>query len=80
MEIKLKNLANAINETRYLNIKETLGDDYAKIILQDNDTPYGGTAFEDETLGEFMDEVGIKPTDSMKKLNQALKDCGIKTL
>lgn len=80
MEIKVKHLANAINETRHLNIKEILGDDYAKIILQDDNTPYGGTAFEDETLGEFMDEVGIKPTDSMKKLNQALKDCGIKTL
>ena len=80
MEIKLKDLANAINKNRHLNIKETLGDDYAKIILQDDDTPYGGTAFEDETLGEFMDEVGIKPTDSMKKLNKALKDCGIKTL
>lgn len=80
MEIKLKDLANAINETRHLNIKERLGDDYANIILQDDNTPYGGTAFEDETLGEFMDEVGIKPTDSMKKLNQALKDCGIKTL
>ena len=80
MEIKVKYLANAINETRHLNIKEALGDNYAKIILQDDDTPYGGTAFEDETLGEFMDEVGIEPTDSMKKLNQALKDCGIKTL
>lgn len=80
MEIKVKHLANAINETRHLNIKEILGDDYAKIILQDDNTPYGGTAFEDETLGEFMDEVGVKPTDSMKKLNQALKDCGIKTL
>lgn len=80
MEIKVKHLVNAINETRHLNIKETLGDDYANIVLQDNDTPYGGTAFEDETLGEFMDEIGIKPTDSMKKLNQALKDCGIKTL
>lgn len=80
MEIKVKNLAQAINECRHLNIKETLGDDYAKIILQDDDTPYGGTAFEDETLEEFMDEVGIKPTDSMKKLNKALHDCGIKTL
>ena len=55
MEIKVKYLANAINETRHLNIKEALGDNYAKIILQDDDTPYGGTAFEDETLGEFMD-------------------------
>lgn len=80
MKIKVSALANAINETRHLNIKERLGDNYANIVLQDDNTPYGGTAFEDETLGEFMDEVGIKPTDSMKKLNQALKDCGIKTL
>ena len=80
MKIKVRNLAQAINECRHLNIKERLGDDYANIVLQDDNTPYGGTAFEDETLGEFMDEVGIKPTDSMKKLNQALKNCGIKTL
>lgn len=80
MKIKVSALANAINETRHLNIKERLGDDYANIILQDDNTPYGGTAFEDETLGEFMDEVGIKPTDSMQKLNKALKNCGIKTL
>lgn len=61
-------------------IKEYLGDNYEEIILQDDDTPYGGTAYVDETLGEFMDSIGLEGTDSMKQLNIALKDCGIKTL
>ena len=61
-------------------IKEYLGDNYEEIILQDDDTPYGGTAYVDETLGEFMDSIGLEGTHSMKQLNIALKDCGIKTL
>lgn len=63
-----------------MKIEECLGNNYKKIILQDDDTPYGGTAYIDETVGEFMDSIGLKGTHSMKQLNMALKDCGIKTL
>ena len=63
-----------------MNIEEYLGNDYKEIILQDDDTPYGGTAYIDETLGEFMDSIGLEGTHNMDELNTALKDCGIKTL
>ena len=63
-----------------MKIKEYLGNDYKEIILQDDDTPYGGTAYIDETLGEFMNSIGLKETHTMKRLNIALKNCGIQTL
>lgn len=63
-----------------MKIEEYLGNNYRKIILQDDNTPYGGTAYIDETLGEFMDSIGLKGTHTMKQLNIALKDCGIQTL
>ena len=63
-----------------MRIKQYLGNNYREIILQDDDTPYGGTAYIDETLGEFMDSIGLEGTQSMKQLNIAVKDCGIKTL
>lgn len=64
-----------------MNIKEYLGDNYRNIILEDdNSVEYGGTAYYDETVEEFMDSIGLKETDNINKLNKALKDCGIQTL
>lgn len=61
-------------------IKDYLGDDYKNIILEDDDTPWGGVAYCDETLGEFMDSVGLTKENTMNILNLILKNCGIKTL
>ena len=61
-------------------IKDYLGDDYRDIILEDDDTPWGGVAHCDETLGEFMDSVGLIEDNTIDILNLALKNCGIKTL
>lgn len=63
-----------------MKIKEYLGNDYKEIILRDDNTPYGGTAYIDETLGEFMDDIGLKENNSIEQLNMALKNCGIQTL
>lgn len=64
-----------------MNIKEYLGDNYKNIILEDdNNVEYGGVAYCDETVKEFMDSVGLKETDNINELNKALKDCGIQTL
>lgn len=63
-----------------MKIEEYLGNNYRKIILQDDNTPYGGTAYIDETLGEFMDSIRLKGNNSIEQLNIALKNCGIQTL
>lgn len=52
---------------------------YKQIVLEDDDTPYGGTSFDGETLEdvleEFADSENIR---TIKDVNQALVECGIK--
>lgn len=48
--------------------------------LQDDDTEKGGIEYAGETLGEFMDEVGLNEHNTFGEINNALKECGIKTL
>lgn len=52
---------------------------HLKDVLKDDDTEYGGTAFEGETVEDFMSEV-YDETDhvvTLETLNESLKDCGI---
>lgn len=49
------------------------------IILEDDDTEYGGVAFTGETLGDFLDDIG-DGFSTLEELNTALKECGIKPL
>lgn len=49
----------------------------SRLELRDDETPTGGKAFCDEHLDEFMEEVMLPYGSSLKKVNEALKECGI---
>ena len=59
-------------------LEKEIGKNYRSIVLEDDGTETGGVSFYGETLGDFIDEVGSFST--LKELNDALKDCGIKTI
>jgi len=48
-----------------------------KIVLRDDNTPYGGTSYHGETLANFMAVGGVRFGTSLKKVNEALVECGI---
>lgn len=49
-------------------------------VLEDDATPFGGVARQGETLGEFLEEVGIPKCADLPTVNKALKECGIRVL
>ena len=52
--------------------------DVLSVELKDDSTPYGGKAFSNETVADFITESELTPSDSIEALNQELKLCGIK--
>ena len=56
-------------------------DEIRSIVLKDDKTPYGGTAFAGETVGDFLDELDEdEEVYSLEELNEHLVKCGIKPL
>lgn len=55
---------------------------YAQILLEDDDTPIGGIAFQGETLEDFLAELAnddnCQTIRTIKDVNKALIECGIK--
>lgn len=51
---------------------------YAQILLEDDDTPTGGVAFQGETLEDFLEELDCQTFRTIKDVNKALSECGIK--
>ena len=49
-------------------------------VLKDDNTTNGGVSFKGETLRNFLDETGISYNASMKEINNALIECGIKPI
>lgn len=49
----------------------------SRLELRDDATPTGGKAFCDECLNDFMESVSIPYGTSLKKVNEALKECGM---
>lgn len=47
--------------------------------LEDDETDHGGVSFIGETLGDFLDDIGLFP-ESLSQLNKALAECGIKKI
>ena len=58
-------------------VKELLGDTYKGVRIYDDDQPTGGISFPDETLGEFMEEIGIDGNIEMMELEKIMHDCGV---
>ena len=51
------------------------------IVLEDDDTEFGGTSHSDERLAEIVEEALQENTyGMMDKMNEILKDSGIKTI
>ena len=71
-------------EAFYSIVKEDLEkgiEQYLDIELEDGEGPYGGVSFDGETLRDFIEECDIDPKEwSLKDINDALKDCGIKPI
>lgn len=57
---------------------------YAQISLEDDDTSTGGVAFQGETLEDFLEELAndgdCQTIQTIKDVNQALIECGIKPI
>ena len=54
--------------------------DVLDVVLEDDETPYGGTEFLGETVRDFIGYTELIGMDSVQELNKALKECGIKPL
>lgn len=63
-----------------VSIIEALGNNYKTILLEDNESIYGGTAHLAETLKEFMGTAELKETDDYGELCIRLEECGIKAI
>ena len=57
---------------------------YAQILLEDDDTPIGGIAFQGETLEDFLEELAndgdCQTIRTIKDVNKVLIECGIKPI
>lgn len=50
-------------------------------LLEDDETAYGGTDFEGETLGDFCESIGLNlEITSLKRVNESLIECGVKPI
>lgn len=58
--------------------KELELQDVLDYVLEDDDSPYGGVAFLGETVSDFIGDDSDITT--IKELNEALVECGIKPI
>ena len=49
---------------------------FLDVIIEDNQTDYGGTSKHNETLHSFLDDVGFDENTDMEEVNEALTSCG----
>lgn len=48
----------------------------ANKVMIENDSPYGGKSFDDETYSDFIDDIGFSLNSSLDSFDEILKDCG----
>lgn len=53
---------------------------YLDVVLEDDGTAFGGVSFQGETVRDFINEVDLSENESLRKLNKALKETGIKKI
>ena len=61
-------------------MKNKLIKDVLNVVLQDDDTEYGGVSFSGETVGDFISDAGLTQEQPIEELNSVLKECGIKEI
>ena len=76
----MKNSEQSIlNEILALPIS-SLPQNYLNVVLEDDpDTPYGGTAHSNETIGEFLESAGLPEDATIRDVHSSLQDSGIKS-
>lgn len=65
-------------KVRYFMI--TIKDIYnliANKVMMEDDSPYGGKSFDDETYSDFIIENNISLSSSVISFDEILKDCGL---
>lgn len=63
-----------------VSIEKALGKNFKQIILEDNESIYGGTTRHRETLETFMNEAKLTKDDDYGELCITLEQCGIKAI
>lgn len=61
-------------------MKNKLIKDVLNVVLQDDDTEYGGAGFSGETVADFISDAGLTQEQPIEELNSVLKECGIKEI
>lgn len=61
-------------------LKELTAADYLDYELEDDETDFGGTAFDVETVKDYILELEVEPSISIEELNKHLKNSGIKPI
>ena len=61
-------------------MKNKLIKDVLNVVLQDDDTEYGGVSFSGETVADFISDAGLTQEQPIEELNSVLKECGIKEI
>lgn len=61
-------------------MKNKLIKDVLNVVLEDDNTECGGTSFNGETVADFIEDADLTQEQSVKELNKALKECGIKEI
>lgn len=65
----------------YMTVYDKYGDNWENIILEDdNNTSFGGVAFQGETLYDFCEADFDPTTTTIEEINVILKKCGIKPI
>lgn len=70
---------NKINKDRPMRVWEIYPIIKNRLLVENN-SPYGGKLYFDETYGDFISQAGIKKDDSIIKLNNLLKQNGFRKI
>lgn len=63
-----------------ITIEEALGKNFKQLILENNESIYGGITEHNETLETFMNHAGLTKNDDYGELCKSLEQCGIKAI
>ena len=55
-------------------------EQFNDIILEDDNSPFGGVAYVGQTLADFLEEVNMDNVTDINVINNALSECGIKPI
>lgn len=69
----------AVGQKVWKGVRNVLSETIMNTVLEDDDSPYGGVDYVGETVREFVEGIGENMM-TLKELNTALVECGIKEI